>query len=101
MTISDDQSALAFQLCLAIKMLQLHFQINKIIKKDDFYVCAWLLTYTGLMFWMVKTTLSFRLLIDILETLEPRTGLTRVLLSNVASCKKKDDREIQFVDNTQ
>ncbi len=33
---------------------------------------------------------SDRLLIDRLATLEPRTGLTRVSLSNDASCKKKE-----------
>lgn len=36
---------------------------------------------------------SDRLLIDRLATLELRTGLTRVWLSNVASCEKKKKRE--------
>ena len=46
------------------------------------------LTCAGWTFRMVNRTCSVRLLIDRLATLEPRTGPTRVWLSNAASCNK-------------
>lgn len=42
---------------------------------------------------------SLRLLIDRLATLEPRTALTRVLLSNDASCKNEEIYRGQLQEN--
>lgn len=49
----------------------------------------------GLMFRMVNWMFSVRLLSDRLATLEPSMGLTRVPLSNDASCKKKTKPDLK------
>lgn len=66
---------------------------------DCFMVLLWMattLTVMGLVFRIVNEMFSFRLLIDRLATLEPRTGLTVIWLSNAESCKNKADRWNQF-----